>query len=158
MICVKCGKEADIRRDLRVSLKVIGSKTDAKKDVYGKNIFTTTETHQVQSYPFGFCNHCIRKKLFFSSDFLWAILCIIILGLITFGLTHSDEKKNQLVPILFIILLFGGSAVYFFYNFYRKIIRPNCNNNEQIVKWFVKEISMYCRNQYGININSIFHN
>jgi hypothetical protein len=43
MICVKCGRDATVIRDLRVSIKVIDSKTELKIDYlpFGGRIWET---------------------------------------------------------------------------------------------------------------------
>ena len=80
MICVKCDRDATVLRDLRVSIKVIDSKTELKKDNLptGGRIWETKTTHETQRYPFGFCKHCIRVKLFFSREFFWVVIILLV--------------------------------------------------------------------------------
>jgi hypothetical protein len=156
VVCVNCSREADLTRDLKVSVEVLGSDVDAKKDHLGHEIFTTKTTHRVQNFRFGFCNQCMRVKVLFSHNFFWFVLCLLMAILVTFGI-YSGLWRNQLAPVVGVLLLFWSGAIVFGYIFVRKVWTPDRNTNEDIVNWFVSQIVKYCAATYGENAGSVFY-
>jgi hypothetical protein len=135
MDCVKCRQKADFSRDLNVPTKLLHVQTQ----YYGTRSWSRQKKYTARRLRIGFCNRCVRRKISHSHHLAWSILFPICAAAMTTGL-FAGVWKGQPVSTSLVLLFLWAGTVLFGREFVRKVLVPQRVKNEDIVRWFRKEI------------------